>query len=141
MSCCDKPLLMRCPIQLLNRRPPFGHEVLAFLKELPVYEVSISLRRNGITSYSGRKPVAVDLDIQCGLLQELGKAKSKSKHKHRNFGATNVLTLTSDLDFIDFRRISLAFSSAICIYTLTTNQYKGSRRPKVVRCHRASHEA
>lgn len=72
---------------------------------MPQYGLSLSVDKNGVTSYSGKKPVSVELNIECSLVQALpGRKKFKQKAKY--LGMTSVLTTTSDLDLIDFRRIS-----------------------------------
>ncbi|KAF9075685.1 Sec63 Brl domain-containing protein [Rhodocollybia butyracea] len=88
---------------LLNRKPPFGLEMLAAAKEFPIY----SLKVDQIKVYSdgGKTPVDVELSIECALLEESSQSKSK-KVKGRMSHMTAVLTLTSDYHFVDFRRIS-----------------------------------
>ncbi|KZT27339.1 P-loop containing nucleoside triphosphate hydrolase protein [Neolentinus lepideus HHB14362 ss-1] len=102
---------------LLNRRPPFGHEVLASLVEVPQYFLDISER--GIESIGGRGPVCVELSIECGLISDRTTHISKpKKNKSRRGDMTAILTLTSDFDFIDFRRIStkaLAISKSFVV--------------------------
>jgi ATP-dependent DNA helicase HFM1/MER3 len=90
---------------LLNRRSPFGLEVLASARELPEY--SLNVTEVDVTSSAGsHKPVEVELSIDCSLVtdQSAGAPKAK-KQKGRTSNMTIVLTLTSELDFIDFRRI------------------------------------
>ncbi|KAK0196704.1 hypothetical protein F5146DRAFT_1153057 [Armillaria mellea] len=90
---------------LLNRRPPFGLEMLASTREFPSYMLKITeieVRTNG-----GTKPVEVDLSIECGLNDETFTSQSKSKkQKGRVYNMTSIITLTSDMELIDFRRIS-----------------------------------
>ncbi|KAF7322399.1 DEAD/DEAH-box DNA helicase [Mycena chlorophos] len=90
---------------LLNRRTPFGLEVLASVHELPTY--SLSLTEVEVHSNGGKDPVEIDLSITCGLVDPpsgsgAGKAK---KQKGLRMQMTAILTLTSDLEFLDFRRI------------------------------------
>ena len=92
--------------QLLNRRAPFGHEVLAFLRELPRY--SLRVDEEQVNTFSGKKPIEIDLKIECSVEQII--TESSKKHRSRSFGMTSILTITSDNDFIDFRRISYAVS-------------------------------
>ena len=93
-------------IQLLNRRPPFGHEVLAFVNDLPLYQITVE--EESIETFSGEKPIKVELTITCQLENKL-RAKSKmNKSRVQSFGMTSILTTTSGLDFVDFRRISYA---------------------------------
>lgn len=91
-------------MQLLNRRPPFGHEILAFVNDLPLYHVNIE--EDNITTYSGEKAISVDLTISCGLLKGTDGKPKANKTRIRSLGMTSILTTTSDFDFIDFRRIS-----------------------------------
>ncbi|SJL00868.1 uncharacterized protein ARMOST_04182 [Armillaria ostoyae] len=90
---------------LLNRRPPFGLEMLASAREFPSYMLKITeieVRTNG-----GTKPVEVDLSIECGLTDETFTSQPKSKkQKGRVYNMTSIITLTSDMELIDFRRIS-----------------------------------
>ncbi|KAF8228506.1 P-loop containing nucleoside triphosphate hydrolase protein [Tricholoma matsutake] len=87
---------------LLNRRPPFGLEVIASAREFPRYRLKIS--ELGVTSNEGQDPVEVELSIECGLDESLLNFGSK-KVKGHVLNMTALLTLTSDMDFIDFRRI------------------------------------
>jgi ATP-dependent DNA helicase HFM1/MER3 len=90
----------------LNRRPPFGFEVLASARELPEYSLSIT-EVDVRSSVGSQKPVEVELSVECSLVTDhfsAGPSKAK-KHQGRGSNMTTVLTLTSDLDFIDFRRI------------------------------------
>ncbi|KAK0441977.1 Sec63 Brl domain-containing protein [Armillaria borealis] len=67
---------------LLNRRPPFGLEMLASAREFPSYMLKITeieVRTNG--------------------------AEVK-KQKGRVYNMTSIITLTSEMELIDFRRIS-----------------------------------
>ncbi|RDX56453.1 P-loop containing nucleoside triphosphate hydrolase protein [Lentinus brumalis] len=87
---------------LLNRKPPFGHDILAAANNLPQYtlmlsEIDVSTRKDG---------VEVELSVQCGLLRDVKAAKSKKNKKTKRYDMTLVLTLTSDHNFVDFRRIS-----------------------------------
>ncbi|KAJ3930521.1 MAG: DEAD-domain-containing protein [Lentinula lateritia] len=88
---------------LLNRRPPFGLEMLASAQEFPVYTLRVEEIR--VHSDGGRTPVDIELSVECGLLQEVGPSKSKKQKPSRFSHMTSVLTLTSDNQFVDFRRI------------------------------------
>ena len=98
--CIVVPLLTR--LQLLNRRPPFGYSVLASVAEFPLY--SLSVKETDIFS-DGTNPVQVHLLVECGLVDEVSPSiKSKKQNRHA-MSITVVLTLTYDMDMIDFRRI------------------------------------
>ncbi|KAL5476424.1 HFM1_2 [Sanghuangporus weigelae] len=111
---------------LLNRRPPYGHEVLQQVQDMPHYGLSISVDRNGVTSYSGKKAVSIELNIECSLLQALPSRK-KFKQKAKSLGMTSVLTTTSDLNLIDFRRISTDALSEPQIFTVNAELTKPSQ--------------
>ncbi|KAJ3794968.1 hypothetical protein GGU11DRAFT_668823, partial [Lentinula aff. detonsa] len=88
---------------LLNRKPPFGLDMLAAAREFPVY--TLKLEEIRIHSDGGRTPVDVELSVECGLVQEAGPSKPKKQKPSRFSHMTSVLTLTSDNQFVDFRRI------------------------------------
>jgi len=89
--------------KLLNRRPPFGTAVLGAVKELPQFTLSIS--EVSLSSSKGKGPVTAELEIECALLISSEPQASGKKPKPSSLGMTAILTLTSDNDFIDFRRI------------------------------------
>ncbi|KAJ4475641.1 hypothetical protein J3R30DRAFT_3294677 [Lentinula aciculospora] len=88
---------------LLNRKPPFGLDMLAAAREFPVY--TLKVKEMHVYSDGGRTPVDVELAVECGLLQETGPLKLKKQKLNRFSHMTSVLTLTSDNQFVDFRRI------------------------------------
>lgn len=56
--------------------------------------------------------VDVEVDIQCSVtLEGASISKSKAQRGRHYYDMTYILTLTSDLDFIDFRRIPLSWFS------------------------------
>jgi ATP-dependent DNA helicase HFM1/MER3 len=87
--------------KLFNRRPPFGYDILECLRQFPQYKLNFI--PTSVESRKGKGPVEVDLDIECGLMQEL--AKSNKKGRGRMVEMTSVLTMTSDNEYIDYRRI------------------------------------
>ncbi|KAJ6490475.1 hypothetical protein DFH09DRAFT_1003499 [Mycena vulgaris] len=87
---------------LLNRRPPFGNEVLASVNELPQY--TLAIKEVEVHSNGGKDPVEIELSITCGLaVEQLNPSKGR-KQKGRT-QMTAILTLTSDSEMVDFRRI------------------------------------
>ncbi|CAA7271574.1 unnamed protein product [Cyclocybe aegerita] len=88
---------------LLNRRSPFGLEVIASMAEFPQYILKITELQ--VRSDKGRSPVEVDLLVECSVAEEKTYSVKSKKHRSRSFNWTAVLTLTSDMDFIDLRRI------------------------------------
>ncbi|PIL24262.1 hypothetical protein GSI_14015 [Ganoderma sinense ZZ0214-1] len=87
---------------LLNRKPPFGHDVLFAVNQLPQYQITIS----EIDVSPKKDGVEVELSIHCGLVQDLKTSSMKRSKKQKRRDMTIVLTLTSDSVFVDFRRIS-----------------------------------
>jgi ATP-dependent DNA helicase HFM1/MER3 len=78
--------------------------MLAAIREFPTYSLSVSEAR--VESTGGSGPVVIELSIQCGLTEDPSVAKrAVKKQKGRSICMTAVLTLTSDLELVDFRRI------------------------------------
>lgn len=95
--------------QLLNKKQASGHKILHAVRELPQY--SVSIRELGIAHSTAISDNAVDVevDIQCSVtLEGASLSKSKAQRSRHYNDMTYILTLTSDLDFIDFRRIPLS---------------------------------
>ncbi|KAI0664683.1 P-loop containing nucleoside triphosphate hydrolase protein [Cubamyces menziesii] len=89
---------------LLNRKPPFGQELLATVNQLPQYTITIT--ESDISTQDDG--VEVTLSMECGLVRDIKPSKAKKAKKQKRWDMTLVLTLTSDHTFIDFRRISTA---------------------------------
>ncbi|KAL1762083.1 P-loop containing nucleoside triphosphate hydrolase protein [Schizophyllum commune] len=99
-------LRMQNPIRieaLLNRRPPFGHEVLAFVHEMPQY--SLNIKELQVHPGGGDRAAAVEVLVECGVIEPPQSGSSNKKTKLKGGTFTSVLTMTSDDDFVDFRRI------------------------------------
>lgn len=77
---------------------------MAAARELPQFNLKIT--ENSVTTSGGDNPVTIELEIECSLVDmpEVKSIKQK-KLKSASLGMTGVLTLTSDNDFVDFRRI------------------------------------
>ncbi|KAG2755826.1 P-loop containing nucleoside triphosphate hydrolase protein [Suillus brevipes Sb2] len=100
-------LLSTCPLrleELLNRRSPFGSEVLLAAKELPSY--FLALTEIKVSPSDGKSPVEVELSVECGLLLDKRASTGSKKQRRGGLDMTTLLTITSDFVFIDFRRIS-----------------------------------
>ncbi|CCM03617.1 uncharacterized protein FIBRA_05759 [Fibroporia radiculosa] len=110
---------------LLNRRPPFGHEVLAAVQQLPEYTLNIN--EIEVTTHGGKKAVEVELLIECGLITDGTPGPKMKKAKNKFTDMTTVLTLTSDLDFIDFRRIPTKALKETKTFTLNVELRKPSQ--------------
>jgi ATP-dependent DNA helicase HFM1/MER3 len=70
--------------------------------ELPVYSVTVD--EVSVMHSPGSTTVDVELEVQCSASLE-GASKSKAQKGRYYHDVTHVLTVTSDLEFIDFRRI------------------------------------
>ncbi|KAG0697011.1 DEAD-domain-containing protein [Suillus ampliporus] len=90
--------------ELLNRRSPFGSEVLVAANELPKY--FLVLTEVKVSPSDGKSPVDVELSVECGLLLDKRASTGSKKQKRSGFDLTTLLTITSDFVFVDFRRIS-----------------------------------
>lgn len=77
--------------------------MLAAAKDLPEYILKVT--ETNLTSPGGGKAVEVELSIECSTDQSSASASKTKKQKGRGLSMTTVLTVTSDLEFIDFRRI------------------------------------
>ena len=113
--CIVVPLLMR--LQLLNRRPPFGYSVLASVAEFPLYSLSVKETDN---FSDGTNPVQVHLLVECGLVDEISPSIKPKKQSRHAMSITVVLTLTSDMEMIDFRRIP----SVIYLHSIYADTYR-----------------
>jgi ATP-dependent DNA helicase HFM1/MER3 len=58
-----------------------------------------------VASDGGKSPVEIELSIECGLADGQAKAAKSKKLKGRGMDMTAVMTMTSDMDLLDFRRI------------------------------------
>lgn len=99
------------------------------VRELPQY--SVTIRELGIahSTTTSDNAVDVEVDIQCSVLLEgASLSKSKAQRSRHYHDMTYILTLTSDLDFIDFRRIPLSRSSGKWII----HTYDASRSTKAL---------
>ncbi|KAF8077800.1 Sec63 Brl domain-containing protein [Lyophyllum atratum] len=91
---------------LLNRRSPFGLELLASARDMPQYLLKVT--QLNVSSNGGKDPVEIELSIECGLQESHeGQSFTKAKKdKGRSPNMTVVLTISSDMDLVDYRRIS-----------------------------------
>lgn len=101
------PLIMQPTVpdgqQMLNRKPPFGLNVIAAAKQLPQYTLRVV--ETSLVTHKAQGPVEVELEVECGMIVERDAVPMK-RAKSRTSDMTLVLTVTSELDFVDFRRIS-----------------------------------
>jgi ATP-dependent DNA helicase HFM1/MER3 len=71
------------------------------LAELPRYRLEVS--QLSAAQSGGKGPVFIVLRVACGLITDAHN-KYKAK-KGQGYDSSFVLTVTSDLDFVDFRRV------------------------------------
>ncbi|KAF8643832.1 hypothetical protein AX16_008849 [Volvariella volvacea WC 439] len=84
---------------LLNRRTPFGQDVLASAAEIPQYALQVN--PIAVRTPGGGEPVEVEFSVECRLLTHDLKSK---KAKNHSYSMTAILTVTSELQLVDFRR-------------------------------------
>ncbi|KAF8447766.1 P-loop containing nucleoside triphosphate hydrolase protein [Boletus edulis BED1] len=111
--------------ELLNRRPPFGSEVLAAANEFPRYLLDIKELRS-IRS-KGNSPVEVEFVVQCGLTFGDSVPQRVKKSKWGKTEMTTLLIVTSDMFFVDFRRIVTKALKEKKEFTLTAQLTKPSQ--------------
>jgi hypothetical protein len=89
-------------LQYLNRKPPFGKALLAATDAFP--RCSVSIKEIEVQhSMEPNQPVVVSLEITCGV--EVGLASTPKGMRHGP-EMISILTCTSSLEFVDYRRIS-----------------------------------
>ncbi|VDB82695.1 unnamed protein product [Peniophora sp. CBMAI 1063] len=109
--------------EIMSRKAGTGFTVLKSLAEMPRYRLEIT--ELSTVSHGGAGPVSVKLKVKCGLLLDKGqKLKSKSG---RGYDATSVLSVTSDLDLIDYRRIPTVALKDEREFTITAELEKPSQ--------------
>ncbi|KDQ33025.1 hypothetical protein PLEOSDRAFT_1073367 [Pleurotus ostreatus PC15] len=111
-------------VYLLNRRPPFGLDLMNSLKSFPQY--FIKLKETGTSTYGGESQVEVSMVIECGLNAEWVKPKT-GKHKANGASMTSILTVTSDMVFIDYRRIPTSLLNESKTFDVTAQLDKPSQ--------------
>ncbi|KAJ8700486.1 ATP-dependent DNA helicase MER3 [Pleurotus ostreatus] len=110
---------------LLNRRPPFGLDLMNSLKSFPQY--FIKLKETGTSTYGGESQVEkVSMVIECGLNAEWVKPKT-GRHKTNGASMTSILTVTSDMVFIDYRRIPTSLLNESKTFDVTAQLDKPSQ--------------
>ncbi|KXN92197.1 putative ATP-dependent DNA helicase HFM1 [Leucoagaricus sp. SymC.cos] len=85
---------------LLNRRSPFGHDILASVTDIPKYELVVT--QVSATSDRGKSPIQFEIAIGCSLANRASFTKPKKKRRYHDM--TTILTVTSDYNLVDFRR-------------------------------------
>ncbi|KAG8935054.1 Sec63 [Tulasnella sp. 417] len=112
---------------LLNRKPPFGRDILEEVSALPKYRVVI--KEESLTHSEGTEPVIASLAIEVGLDAPLTTPKGK---KAQNAGFACILTVTSDMEFIDFRRVAVRVLQQPRSFTVVARLEKPSQAIDVI---------
>ncbi|EUC66319.1 P-loop nucleoside triphosphate hydrolase, putative [Rhizoctonia solani AG-3 Rhs1AP] len=87
---------------LLNRRPPFGSDIISSSRTLPSYSIIVE----ELTSTTNKAANTVDVELLVTVSAECTSAKDNHAPKGFDARVTSILTITSDNQFIDFRRIN-----------------------------------
>ncbi|KAH7889514.1 hypothetical protein F5I97DRAFT_1994977 [Phlebopus sp. FC_14] len=114
-----------CIEELLNRRPPFGFEVIAAVNEFPKY--FLNLKELRYTPSNGNTAVEVELCIECGVSQDTSVVQRVKKPRRTGTQMTTLLTVTSDFVFVDFRRIATKALREKKEFTLSVQLMKPSQ--------------
>ncbi|KAF8334682.1 uncharacterized protein EI90DRAFT_3121120 [Cantharellus anzutake] len=104
---------------LLNKKHPFGRELIQQAASLPDYIVGIS--EDNVVAEGGAKPVLVTLSVSISLHHAMILDKVKA------LGYTSVLTTTSDCRLIDFRRIPTKGLVSVRSFVVTASLEKPSQ--------------
>ena len=90
-----------------------------------------------VTVSDGKKPVEIELNIECGVQEDSADSMATKRPKSRFRDTTLVLTMTSDLEFIDFRRISCVIYIFLAVFADSRPSTKALKSPKsfVVTAH------
>ncbi|EAU88744.2 ATP-dependent DNA helicase MER3 [Coprinopsis cinerea okayama7 len=114
---------------LLNRKPGFGHEILGLVNALPRYEVKL---KEIALQADGKSDVEVELAVECQLLNGDTFATGSKKSKNRGFNMTAILTISSDMELLDFRRIQTKALKTGKSFTVNTTLTKPSQSITVI---------
>ncbi|KAG8980181.1 Sec63, partial [Tulasnella sp. 427] len=112
---------------LLNRKPPLGNDILEEVSALPKYRLKIN--EEVLTHSGGTEPVVASLAIEVGLDGPLTTPREK---KAPILGFASVLTVTSDMEFIDYRRIPVRNLTEPKSFTVVARLEKPSQAIEVM---------
>lgn len=98
-------------MKLLNRKAPFGRDVVEAAQQLP--DFLAQLTEEDITTPGGSKPVEVTLTVRVGLRNP--PSPNVDRGKKKGLGMTSLLVVTSDHQLLDFRRILYVTFSVIVV--------------------------
>ena len=81
---------------------------MSIVRELPQYSITIHEVAVAHTTVGSGNAIDVEVDIQCSVSLDGASSKSKGQKSRHYQDMTYILTVTSDLEFVDFRRIPLS---------------------------------
>ncbi|KAG8747588.1 Sec63, partial [Ceratobasidium sp. 428] len=113
---------------LLNRRSPFGSELISAAQSLPKYSISITETCATINHTKSTLDVTISVTISAKL------TRSEANRFSNNFNTrgSSILTLLSDNQYVDFRRISTKTLLDSAQFSVTASLSKPSQTIVVV---------
>lgn len=86
--------------QLLNRKPPFGRDIITAAQQLPNYIIEVTEKR----VLSGRSHDPVEITLAVSITLRSANQEDAASKRSKGSGMTSCLVLTSDSHLVDFRR-------------------------------------
>lgn len=86
---------------MLNRRSPFGSDIISITRTLPAYSVFVE----ELSSAANKATNTVNIELLVTVSAKYTPTKDNHTPKGFDTRVTSILTITSDNQFIDFRRI------------------------------------
>ncbi|QRW16469.1 mitochondrial import inner membrane translocase subunit TIM54 [Rhizoctonia solani] len=87
---------------LLNRRPPFGSDIVLSARALPIYSIFIE----ELSSTANKIANTIDVKLLVSVLAQYASTEGSQSRSDFDTRVTSILTITSDNQLIDFRRIN-----------------------------------
>ncbi|CAE6422876.1 unnamed protein product [Rhizoctonia solani] len=87
---------------LLNRRSPFGSNIVSSARTLPSYSISVE----ELSTTTNKTAKTVDVELLVSVSAKCASIQDDRTLKGFDTRVTSILTITSDDQFIDFRRIN-----------------------------------
>ncbi|KAF8605451.1 P-loop containing nucleoside triphosphate hydrolase protein [Ceratobasidium sp. AG-I] len=113
---------------LLNRRAPFGSDIISIVRSLPTYTISVE-KTSVVTNHAeGTIDIALSISVSAKI------APSSLARSSKNFDTrtSSVLTISSDNQLIDFRRINTKRLLDTTEFSVTASLTKPSQTIVVV---------
>ncbi|CUA67753.1 hypothetical protein RSOLAG22IIIB_03180 [Rhizoctonia solani] len=113
---------------LLNRRPPFGWDIISSARALPSY----SIIAEELSSAANKATDTVDIELLVTVSAKCGSTKDNQVPKGFDARVTSILTITSDNQFIDFRRINTQRLLESVNFSITAHLTKPSQEIVII---------